>query len=275
MCVQALRVIKYSVGKSGVEFRREMQKHSAAIRQLSHYKGQPDQLKGDALNKAVRDTASETLTAIFASDEGRPSSSGEAVNKRIQGFGSTNYEMPLENKKSFLSEVVNLGNASIRQGLSTIASAHSLNKSDNGSYKSPNLRRSLTREADTRYDREEDTRETWSSIGDSRSSMVGATNNLESRSSAPEANGDTRTSHTVGKSREERLLDTIVTSGGVRPQPTRDALQMFLTEAMNVDAVALHQALEAKLQSPLWQASIIIFFFSFWRRQVIIINNIK
>ncbi|MFS7920007.1 putative AP-4 complex accessory subunit Tepsin [Helianthus anomalus] len=42
---EALRVIKYAVGKSGVEFRREMQRNSVAVRQLVHYKGQPDLLK--------------------------------------------------------------------------------------------------------------------------------------------------------------------------------------------------------------------------------------
>ncbi|MFS8024888.1 putative AP-4 complex accessory subunit Tepsin [Helianthus anomalus] len=56
---EALRVIKYAVGKSGVEFRREMQRNSVAVRQLVHYKGQPDPLKGDALNKSVRETAQE------------------------------------------------------------------------------------------------------------------------------------------------------------------------------------------------------------------------
>ena len=58
-------MIKYAVGKSGAEFRREMQRHSVAIRQLLHYKGQPDPLKGDALNKAVRDTANEAVSAMF------------------------------------------------------------------------------------------------------------------------------------------------------------------------------------------------------------------
>ena len=61
-------MIKYAVGKSGVEFRREMQRHSVAVRQLFHYKGQLDPLKGDALNKAVRDTAHETISAIFSED---------------------------------------------------------------------------------------------------------------------------------------------------------------------------------------------------------------
>ena len=63
--VQALRLIKYAVGKSGVEFRREMQRHSAAV------------------NKAVRDTAHETIAAIFAGENDKPSPA-EDLNKRIQ-----------------------------------------------------------------------------------------------------------------------------------------------------------------------------------------------
>uniref|UniRef100_A0A7N2LH02 Uncharacterized protein n=1 Tax=Quercus lobata TaxID=97700 RepID=A0A7N2LH02_QUELO len=80
-----------------------MQRHSAAIRPLFHYKGHPDPLKGDALNKAVRDTAHETIAAIFAGENDKPSPA-EDLNKRIQGLGNTNYEMPSEETKSFLSE---------------------------------------------------------------------------------------------------------------------------------------------------------------------------
>ncbi|OAY72539.1 VHS domain-containing protein [Ananas comosus] len=36
---KALRLIKYAVGKFRPEFRREMQRHSVAIKQLVHYKG--------------------------------------------------------------------------------------------------------------------------------------------------------------------------------------------------------------------------------------------
>ncbi|KAJ0467549.1 putative AP-4 complex accessory subunit Tepsin [Helianthus annuus] len=42
----ALRVIKYAVGKSGVEFRREMQRNSVAVRQLVHYKRTTGSVKG-------------------------------------------------------------------------------------------------------------------------------------------------------------------------------------------------------------------------------------
>ncbi|KAI3851001.1 hypothetical protein MKX03_014426 [Papaver bracteatum] len=63
---------------------------------------------------------------------------------------------------------------------------------------------------------------------------------------------DIDTLNTRSKTREERLLETIVTSGGVRLQPTRDALQVFLAEALKLDAVVL-SPLEYKLQSHLWQ----------------------
>ena len=68
---QTLRLIKYAVGKCGVEFRREMQRHSVAIRQLLHYKGQSDPVKGDAFNKAMRDTAQEAISAIFSADDNK------------------------------------------------------------------------------------------------------------------------------------------------------------------------------------------------------------
>lgn len=245
------------MGKSGVEFMREMQRHSAAVRQVSHYKGQLDPLKGDALNKAVRDTAREALSAIFTSEDSRPSPS-QGNNKRIQGFGSTSYEMPSEDKKSFFTEVVNLGSASIRQGLSTITSARSTNKIDDGSYQSPNLRRSLTHRTDRpgRHERDEDSSGTWSSLTEGSNKIVeSATYGQELRSSTLETNGGSLPSHTPGKSREERLLETIVTSGGMRLQPTREALQAFLTEAVKVDAVVLCQTIEMKLQSSIWQAS--------------------
>eukprot|EP00262_Sarcandra_glabra_P007988 TRINITY_DN21159_c0_g1_i1.p1 TRINITY_DN21159_c0_g1~~TRINITY_DN21159_c0_g1_i1.p1 ORF type:complete len:722 (-),score=146.98 TRINITY_DN21159_c0_g1_i1:341-2506(-) len=254
---KALRLIKYSVGKSGVEFRREMQRHSAVMRQLFHYKGQLDPLKGDALNKAVRDTAHEAVSAIFASEDNKPAAPSEDLNRRIQGFGNTNFEMQAEDKKSFLSEVVGLGSASIKQGLSTFTAAHSTRKSENGSssYKSPNLRRSLTTEMESpgRYEREDHHRESWESSDISKTAVAGSWSQ-DSRVITTEAtNGDSGSSNMGERSREEKLLETIVTSGGVRLQPTRDALQVFLAEASKLDAMALSFALEMKLQSHLWQ----------------------
>ncbi|KAL5729097.1 ribonuclease Z [Ranunculus cassubicifolius] len=252
---KALSLIKYCVGKSGVEFRREMQRHSSVVRQLFHYKGQVDPLKGDALNKAVRDTSHEAITAIFASEDDK-TSPAEDINRRIEGFGNTNYVAPAEDKKSFLSEVVDIGSASLKLGLSSITAAQSSRKSDSGSYKGPVLRRSLTTETETpdRYERFDSHSETRGASATSKN-VAGGTWGQDSRVNAVEmTNGESSSSH--AKSREERLLETIVTPGGVRLQPSRDALQVFLVEAAKLDAVSLSRALELKLQSHLWQVRV-------------------
>lgn len=248
--MQALRVIKYAVAKSGPEFRREMQRNSVAIRQLIHYKGQPDPLKGDSLNKAVRETAQEALSSLFSSEESKPPPT-ETLGGRIQGFGNTSYEIASDDKRSFLSDVVGIGSATIKQGLNTLTQSPSLKKNDTGSYRSPNLQRSLTTEADytERY-------EGISSYNDtsrfSRNAASGSWTQGLQASETETTNADSGL--TSGeKTREERLLETIATSGGVRLQPTRDALQVFLLEASKLDALALTHALESKLRSPSWQ----------------------
>ncbi|KAL6996443.1 ribonuclease Z [Sarracenia purpurea var. burkii] len=252
---KALRLIKYAVGKSGVEFRREMQRNSAAVRQLFHYKGQLDPLKGDALNKAVRDTSHEAISAIFSADDSKVAPV-EDLNTRIQGFGNTNFEMPSsEDKKSFLSEVVGIGSATIKQGLSSLTQSPSLKKNETGSYKSPNLRKSLTTEDDyqDRYDRVEHHSEIQSTLRFSKNVNTQPWGQDLRVNQTDITNEDAGSSYAENKPREERLLETIVTSGGVRLQPTRDALQIFLVEASKLDALTLSHALESKLLSPLWQ----------------------
>ncbi|KAL2520645.1 VHS domain-containing protein [Forsythia ovata] len=252
---KALRVIKYAVGKSGAEFRREMQRNSVAVRQLIHYKGHPDPLKGDALNKAVRETAQEALSAIFASDDNKSAPIENSLGSRIQGFGNTNFEIPSEDKKSFLSGMVDIGSATIKQGLSGLQQSPSLKKSNGtGSYRSPNLRRSLTTETDfsERYEGIGSHGETQNPSRFSNNTSSGNWGQDSSAFSAETRNGDRGLSYGE-KTREEKLLETIVTSGGVRLQPTRDALQVLLVEASKSDALSLGRALESKLQSPLWQ----------------------
>ncbi|KAL4369098.1 hypothetical protein GQ457_05G035240 [Hibiscus cannabinus] len=251
---KALRLIKYVVVKCGVVFRREMQRNSVAIRELFHYKGEPDPLNGDALNKAVRDTAHEAISAVFADDDdiGKPSPADD-LNQRIQGFGNTNFETPSDDKKSFLSEVVGIGCATIKQGISTLAWSRSLRKNDTRNYKGPTLRRSLTTEIDN-SDRYEPVVSRGDAQGVSKNTANRPWGQQDVRELKTETkNAESSSNHSETKTREERLLETIVTSGGVRLQPTRDAVQAFLVEAVKLDALALSQALESKLQSPIWQ----------------------
>ncbi|KAL8096466.1 protein MODIFIED TRANSPORT TO THE VACUOLE 1 [Apium graveolens] len=252
---KALRLIKYSVGKSGVEFRRELQRNSVAIRQLIHYKGQPDPLKGDALNKSVRATAQEALSAMFSTEDNKPAPSDD-LTQRIQGFGNTNYEMPSEDKKSFLSEVVGLGSATIKQGLNSLSQAPANKRNETGSYRSPNLRRSLTTEIDysDRYEGVEYRSDTQPASRLSNNNSGGTWG--QDLKTMDTANSSSSSSHSDSKTREEKLLETIVTSGGVRLQPTRDALHLFLVQASKLDPLALCYALETKLQSHSWQVRV-------------------
>ncbi|KAJ0623486.1 putative VHS domain, ENTH domain, AP-4 complex accessory subunit Tepsin [Helianthus annuus] len=249
----ALRVIKYAVGKSGADFKREMQRNSAAIRELIHHRGHPDPLKGDALNKSVRETAQEALSALFSGEDTSKPPPNEGLAQRIQGFGNTNFDPPSNDKKSFLNEVVGIGSATIKQGLNNLTQTQTPNKNNNtGTYKSANLSRSFTSFTnENSYS---------GSLPSARlSTEVSGPWGQEVKTSQMDnsSGGSGSGSHYVGvKSREERLLETIVTSGGIRLQPTRDALQVFLTEASKLDAFALSQALEAKLQSHMWQVCV-------------------
>lgn len=255
-------MIKYAVGKSGAEFRREMQRHSVAVRQLFHYKGQLDPLKGDALNKAVRDTAHEAISAIFSEDNKPAPSEDININRRIQGFGNTNFEPASEDKKSFISEVVGIGSASIKQGLHNLTQGHSLMKNETGSYRGPNLQRSLTIETEhgDRYEPVAYRSETQGSFGLPKNQSSGSWNQDSRVTKMEISNGESSANYSENKTREDRLLETIVTSGGVRLQPTRDAIQVFLTEAAKLDALALSHALELRLQSPNWQACLLCLY---------------
>ncbi|XP_042024666.1 protein MODIFIED TRANSPORT TO THE VACUOLE 1-like [Salvia splendens] len=252
---KALRIIKYAVGKSGAEFRREMQRNSVAVRQLIHYRGQPDPLKGDALNKAVRETAQETLSALFTSDESKAAPTESKLGSRIQGFGNTNYELPSEEKKSFMNEIVDLGSATIKHGLSSLAQSPSLRtNNETGSYRSPTLHRSLGQESDhsKRHEAVDYNAHTQNS---SRFSKNAGSGNWGQDFSTSEADTTNRVYESTysKKTREEKLLETIVTSGGVRLQPTRDALHGFLIDASKLDALSLAHAIETKLKLPMWQ----------------------
>ncbi|XP_057770053.1 protein MODIFIED TRANSPORT TO THE VACUOLE 1-like isoform X2 [Salvia miltiorrhiza] len=252
---KALRVIKYAVGKSGAEFRREMQRNSVAVRQLIHYRGQPDPLKGDALNKAVRETAQETLSVLFTSDESKAAPKESKLGSRIQGFGNTNYELPSEDKRSFINEIVDIGSATIKQGLSSLAQSPSLRKNnDTGSYRSPNLQRSLAPERDhsERYEAVDYNTDMQSSSRFSKNAGSGSWGQDLSASQAETSDGVYESTYGT-KTREEKLLETIVTSGGVRLQPPRDALHSFLIEASKLDALSLAHAIETKLNLPMWQ----------------------
>ncbi|KAG0627067.1 hypothetical protein M758_2G171400 [Ceratodon purpureus] len=242
---KALRLIKFASGKAGVEFRREIQRQAPVVRNLLHYRGQPDALKGDALNKAVRETAQEALSAIFASTE---KGSTEEVSKRMEGFGNTNFDhsSSRDSKKSMLDDMMGFGSSTIRQmsGLGSSGSSGNYGSSNSGTYRGPNLRRSLT-DRESKYNPSDNQGSTYS---------LSSHETFESRGSKTETSGGGSPRH-EGRpmSQEDRLIDVITTPGGVRLQPSREAVQNFLTAAVKLDGDRLGYALQSKLQAHAWQ----------------------
>lgn len=87
------------------------------------------------MNKAVRETAQEALSAIFASNDKPPA---EEVGKRMEGFGSTNFDSSTRGvKKSMLDDVMGFGSSTIRQmsGLASSGSSGNYGNSSSSSYR--------------------------------------------------------------------------------------------------------------------------------------------
>lgn len=87
------------------------------------------------MNKAVRETAQEALSAIFASID-KPSA--EEVSKRMEGFGNTNFDSSTRDvKKSMLDDMMGFGSSTIRQmsGLASSGSSGSYGSSNSGTYR--------------------------------------------------------------------------------------------------------------------------------------------
>jgi hypothetical protein len=87
------------------------------------------------LNKAVRETAQETLSAIFTSTD---KVSAEEVSKRMEGFGNTNFDSsPRDVKKSMLDDMMGFGSSTIRQmsGLASSGSSGNYGSSNSGTYR--------------------------------------------------------------------------------------------------------------------------------------------
>ena len=86
--LKVLRVIKHCCLQGHATFRRDMQRETTAIKACLSYRGTPDPMHGDTLNKAVRDMAQEVMNAVFDT-----STASEQLHSagRMQGFGNPNY----------------------------------------------------------------------------------------------------------------------------------------------------------------------------------------
>eukprot|EP00898_Chlorokybus_atmophyticus_P005885 jgi/Chlat1/6298/Chrsp44S05879 len=239
---KALRVIR-----GDPTFRREMQRHAGAVRALVHYKGVQDELRGDAPNKAVREAAQEAVKAMFDSEPAQSTAQSSNVARgRIQGFGSSEYGASPKNTSSYQgpdsksSGMIGFGNT----------------RFDNDRPASTSSRSGAT------------TSRQWPSWGaanggdSSHNSVRGSTTDQLYGAGSPQyspkqQHGGVSTSAVAAGIEpgveEARLVTTITAPGGVRAQPSQEALRSFLQTAATLDGAALASELQSKLESSNWQ----------------------
>ncbi|KAL3140272.1 hypothetical protein ABBQ38_004540 [Trebouxia sp. C0009 RCD-2024] len=282
---KALRLIKHVTNKGASEYRRAICKQAKEIRDLTHYRGEPDPFKGDVLNQKVRDAAKETLDAIFqATDTNYSSSAKPTLTNRIQGFGSTNSSEPdhaspsmgsysggfssSSNNNSTTSNgagggMVGFGNprfnTASRKASSTSSSstkwlpASVANKLDSLSMLPKDRAGGLRFEGNGGYSSGDDSpsRQTSSSYSrptmpqDSQRSPLTYTPNH-----AP-AHPSGRVGSGVGD--EAHLVDDMCTPGGLRAQPDREDLRQFVESAASLSGTAVAELLQAKMEGGSWQ----------------------
>eukprot|EP00884_Botryococcus_braunii_P011304 jgi/Botrbrau1/20174/Bobra.0173s0072.1 len=270
------RLIKYICSKGSSEFKRNISKHAASVRELTSYKGEPDPFKGDVPNQRVRDMAKEALDAMFAATDpsytaaasqtpslakriqgfgssgetssvagGSISSSGQGSgglsgSSRMMGFGNPKYEPPggsrdssssVVSPKAILGTVVDLANqarAALPQGRSK-----SFLRTDDGD----------------------------DSSGEDGNSSSGYSQPRLVTTSGPYGppSGVTLTSAPVSSgsgAEEERLVDNICTPGGLRAQPDREDLRLFVETAAGLSGQRIAKLLQAKIEGPSWQVAL-------------------
>ncbi|DBA95962.1 TPA: hypothetical protein ACH3X1_001480 [Trebouxia sp. C0004] len=274
---KALRLIKHVSNKGASEYRRAICKQAKEIRELTHYKGDPDPFKGDVLNQKVRDAAKETLDAIFqATDTNYSSNSTKpTLTNRIQGFGSTNSE-PAQSSISSSSNnnsssngggggMVGFGNPRFdssstnkssgnNSGVNKWLPASVANKLDSLSMLPKDRAGGLRFEGNHGYSSGEDSPQRHSSSNTYTRPSLPQDPQRPPLTSTPIYGQSYPQASPSGRSGDEaHLVDDMCTPGGLRAQPDREDLRLFVENAASLNGTTVAELLQTKMESGSWQ----------------------
>eukprot|EP00899_Mesostigma_viride_P015290 jgi/Mesvir1/23762/Mv06218-RA.2 len=267
---KVLRIIKV-VCRKDTTFRKGMQRHVAAVRAMLQFKGVQEELRGDALNKAVRDTAKDALAAIFE-EQAAPSgtdAAASAVKSRIQGFGSSEYGGPAPSgsdsgARSSSGGIVGFGNP-IFSKLTSLSGKFSqptnatASSGINFTWSARGTSSDATR-GDSYANRSSDSYSGYSPQQELPEYSPAASGPATSGGGVTSASGDayfgggySEASGGEAVTEEARLVNNVTAPGGVRAQPSREALRLLVQAAASLDAEVLAAAIESKLTGRNWQ----------------------
>ena len=92
---KVLRLTRHVCEQGRPDFKAQMQRKVDVVKACLQHRGQPDPLQGDALNKAVREAADQTLQSIFSADASVNAYGQRAdVGRKLEGFGSESADNP-------------------------------------------------------------------------------------------------------------------------------------------------------------------------------------
>ncbi|CAL5227111.1 g10020 [Coccomyxa viridis] len=259
---KTLRLIKFICSKGSSEFKRSMSKQASEIRSLTYFRGEPDPFKGDVPNQKVRDMAKEALDAVFAAVDLNPVPTTAPLQSRIQGFGgSSNTSVSSASSQSgnaaassSSSRMTGFGNPRF-EGAAKKSSNASLNVtspkailgaiSNAAGFSNPTrqqLERSLSQEKVDAYGGEDDRPSGYHP----RTMGTGVSGGNASYSSP-------QLTAAAEGSEEERAVEGICALGGLRAQPSREDLRMFVENVASLNGAQVAELLQAKMEGASWQ----------------------
>ncbi|CAL8466715.1 g6251 [Coccomyxa elongata] len=257
---KTLRMIKHICSKGSSDFKRGLQKQAGPVRELTHYKGEPDPFKGDVPNQRVRDSAKEALDAIFAATTLNPPTTSAPLQSRIQGFGGGSSDSISSTSSrgtagglgassgAGSSRMTGFGNPKLEGSAGSSTGGVTSPKSLLGSSGGKAGFGTTTRHAPFMIDEvgnngSDDER---ASGYQPRPLRIGMSS-VNSSSSAPQLaasnDGD----------EEVRLVDGICAVGGVRAQPSREDLRLFVEKIASLNGTRVAELLRAKMEDASWQ----------------------
>ncbi|KAK9841847.1 hypothetical protein WJX81_007132 [Elliptochloris bilobata] len=250
---KTLRLIKHICAKGSSDFKRGLTKQAGPIRELTHYRGEPDPFKGDVMNQRVRDKAKEALEAVFAATDVSRVVAPPPLQNRIQGFGSA--VSSAEGAAALAASAGSSGGARMlgfgnphyeggggagRPGRVTSpkalidAAAAALGGSAGAPRRAPFMRE------EGGYSSGEDASGGGRARGPPRVAAV--------RSALRGASGS------GGGGEEGRAVEALCAPGGLRAAPDADALRLFVERVSGLNGGRVAELLRAQLGGTSWQA---------------------
>ncbi|WIA42842.1 hypothetical protein OEZ86_008769 [Tetradesmus obliquus] len=264
---KALRIIKHLCVKGCSQFQRCMQRNSSAVRELIHWRGEPDPFKGDVPNARVREFSKDVVEVLFNSAPITNTNNTLAAQGKIQGFGSGGPGEAAARSSSghyggIGSSGSNMGSGSYSGGFRSSGSsglaaaqqaASQLTHAAQQALGEGPIAQGLASAANAiggllqpaGY---------GSRLNESGSYQDGGSDGFgysSSSSYAAPAVSHVTASQVLGS--EESVVDDITAPGGLRPLPDAADLRRFVDTASSMDGLRIAELLREKMESPRWQ----------------------